>query len=239
MFSEHTAIDTPPDDSVIWRYMDLERMVALLSSAKLHLTRVDKFKDPWEGSWPNEVIRWLETTLGPHQSQQMVSMFQRSRLSYYVNCWHESEHQSAALWDQYGPSAGLAVKTTVGALKKAVLDARQFYIGRVSYVDFSGPGPGTKLNMLDAAFLKRKSFEHEREARVLFWNSKFLDSNWKPEDQPASDGLDVDLAQLLQSVFLSPMAPKWLLPHIQKLFEKFSLPSVSVVASDLYDPRVY
>jgi hypothetical protein len=49
MYTEHCNIDTPSGDTVVWRYMNLEKLLALLGSSSLHLCRLDDLRDPWEG----------------------------------------------------------------------------------------------------------------------------------------------------------------------------------------------
>ena len=49
MFNPYAEFETPPDDAFVWRYMSLEKFLALLASGRLHLTRLDQFIDPFEG----------------------------------------------------------------------------------------------------------------------------------------------------------------------------------------------
>jgi hypothetical protein len=37
----HPAMEAPPDDAWLWRYMDLARFVSLLETNALHFTRLD------------------------------------------------------------------------------------------------------------------------------------------------------------------------------------------------------
>ena len=52
MHKEHEYLDIPPDDVVLWRYMDFTKFVSLLEKSALFFPRADKLGDPFEGYWP-------------------------------------------------------------------------------------------------------------------------------------------------------------------------------------------
>ena len=90
----------------------------------------------------------------------------RSRVC--IHCWHASEMESAAMWSIYAGHAGIAVKTTVAALKAALSDAHeQIWISSVFCTDLKSTDVSSALFPF---ILKRKSFEFEREVRLLYQN---------------------------------------------------------------------
>src|SRR5687768_15588589 len=132
---DHPDFEAPPDESVIWRYVDLEKLLAMLASRQLHLTRLDTLKDTWEGHWPKSVIEKAATQLvNVNDVVQLTTPMVRSEV--YVNCWHVSDYESAALWDQYASSAGFAIKSTVRALRESIAPSEGLIIGAVTYVHF-------------------------------------------------------------------------------------------------------
>ena len=165
MFESNQDIQTPSDDTVVWRYLDLERLLALLCTKKLHLCRLDLLRDPWEGAWP----KFLQIESGDNPKFAPMpwteEYWEHYKLTFFVNCWHSSEHESAALWEIYGLKAGLALRSNIGRLKRGITSNEQFFIGTVKYVDYSTYALPTN-NLLLPAFLKRKSFDHEKEIRV-------------------------------------------------------------------------
>ena len=177
MYLESAFADTPSDDTILWRYMDLPKLLALLRSGSLYLCRLDRLRDPWEGQWPradleaflNDDSYWGPLVAGSKEA--FVDAIKQMPKSFYVSCWHESAYESAGLWDQYGDSRGLAVRSTIGQLKRSMGDAKltQYFIGRVRYIDYLKQ-EGEGLAMIEPAFLKRRSFEQEREVRVLRWS---------------------------------------------------------------------
>ena len=46
----YTDYEIPKDDSVIWRFLDLAKFIALQKERALYLTRSDKFEDQFEGT---------------------------------------------------------------------------------------------------------------------------------------------------------------------------------------------
>ncbi len=239
MFDNDT-FPAPPDETIVWRYLDLEKLLAILSSRKLHFTRLDQFKDPWEGATPDAVIAEIKSIEPEHVAQGFLKSQEFLRQTGYVSCWHISEYESAALWDQYSTSAGFAIKTTVLGLRESIRPPMHALIGAVDYINYDAPTQNFRFgNTLKFGFLKRKSFEHERELRLLAWlipepdKDGFVD----PSTNPPGIDLDADLERLVQTVLLSPTANEWLLPHVKRLFEVFGLPNVEVRQSDLYRLR--
>lgn len=135
MYERHEDIVTPPDEAIVWRYMNLEKLLALLATNSLFLCRLDRLRDPWEGVWPNSVANDLKRSLKPEQ----IIAFQRAseglNTSMFVSCWHEAAHESAALWSQYAAGAGLAVKSSIARVRRAISGGPNYHIGRINYLD--------------------------------------------------------------------------------------------------------
>lgn len=242
MYQTHPEVDTPPDDTVIWRYVDLEKLVALLHSRSLYLCRLDHLRDPWEGLWPPamaQVFTRGKNETGAAQGKDFVRWMNGLRMLFYASCWHENSGESAAFWDQYKNSRGVAIRSTIGRLIKSTTSSKvPFFIGRVQYRDYADVDfPLDSTNAIRPAFLKRKSFEHEREVRVLLWH---------PLANPESDfksiqesyGIDVDATILIESIYISPESPTWLVEPLREVLRRFDLAGVPVRRSDLYDKHL-
>jgi len=244
MYEEHPEIETPPDDAVIWRYMDIPLLLALLHSSGLYLCRLDNLRDPWEGHWPTAILDAARNDLDRIHvgiAENMVKVMNEFPKSFFVNCWHESVGESAAFWDHYGYSRGVAIKSTVGRLKQASRTAERFFVGRVKYLDYEDPDLAVaRLNALAPAFLKRHSFSHEHEVRVLVWEVLLSDSD--PEKVTRfglhdSLTLPVDLPMLIDSVYISPALHSWLIEPVRELLQRFRL-ELPVKRSQLYDREI-
>ena len=40
----------PPDDTTVWRYLSLAKLLAMLKTKSIYFSRTDFFDDPFEGS---------------------------------------------------------------------------------------------------------------------------------------------------------------------------------------------
>src|ERR1035437_9360248 len=110
-------------DQTIWRYIDLAKLVSLLKDRALYLSRADLLGDPYEGSTTRLVVESRRAEFQemgkPEFFVLLTDVNRDSRLDTYVNCWHLSPHESAAMWSQYAKQGvGVAIKATVPRLTK-------------------------------------------------------------------------------------------------------------------------
>jgi hypothetical protein len=244
---EHSDFAAPPDDTVVWRYVGLPTLLAMLSKRTLHFTRLDTYKDKWEGVWPDANRKQILECNPPDLAEWILKHSELLRTHAHVNCWHKNTDQSAALWEQYGQSTGLAIKTTVLALRESIRPRDGVFIGTVEYVDYQAIEQAfhvrdpLKQEYLKPVFLKRKSFAHENEVRLLKWFSPKANANGEVAEPDTKCGcdIDVDLERLIGAVYLSPTTDRWLFPHVKRLFEVFGLEGVEILRSKLYDPHTY
>jgi hypothetical protein len=159
------------DLDIVWRYISFARFVWFLQKKRLWLSRVDKLDDEWElalaGDQLDHVI--MRRTFAPigQKEEPIIERAQRInklwREMTYVNCWCALPHESHALWRIFcGPSEGVAIQTTLGALKANV---SRLAVHPVVYDD---PGRLKQTpELMELAKRKRKMFEYEHEVRVI------------------------------------------------------------------------
>lgn len=267
-YGRHPLLRRPDPDTVIWRYVDLARLIDLLETGNLHFAQAASMFDPWEGALTpemeaadvedlNEMIRDTQEkfeAMNPSAGFQLIdpaadiaadyrSRWVEARQWTYLSCWAMAPEESAAMWDLYGgQGGGVAIQSTFARLEAslptrgAMLSAPRvgvddprlpIYASVVNYIDYRIeriPGGNTLLRF---AF-KRRSFEHERELRLL------IDA---PGLQPMT-GLYVptDLGQLIARVHVAPLAQPWFADVVRRTVSRH-LPGVETVRSDLYrDP---
>ena len=185
------------------------------------------------GSWP-------QAKLEAEQVTAFLGASEGLNTSMFVSCWHEAAHESAALWSQYAAGAGLAMKSSIGRVKRAISGGPNYHIGRVNYLDFKNDAYRLPdVNALILPFLKRKSFEHEREVRILVWDPDKVGPPDPGTSLPEGIELPVTLYELIEALYISPEAPTWLSVHIVELLRRFGLPNLPVIQSTLYDKHVY
>jgi hypothetical protein len=101
-------------------------------------------------------------------------------------------------------SEGLAIQSTVNRLKNALNSEKQHeqYIGEVNYIDYKKEYIPFD-DMFFPFLFKRKSFQYEREIRII---SDVSQSNIK-----LNDGLkiNVDINQLIEKIYIHPKSENW------------------------------
>ena len=127
-----------------------------------------------------------------------------------------------------GSGQGLAIRTTFSQLKEAFHQSKaDVSAGMIKYVDYETHNIDP-TNMYNLGIVKRRSFEHERELRVLVM---------EPSDSPGIY-VDVDLSSLIQSVIISPGSPSWFYDVVARQADSRGLRE-RVIRSSLFDHPDY
>jgi hypothetical protein len=185
-YEAHSELETPPDDTVLWRYLSFVKFMDLIERRHLWFARLDTFEDPLEGTHTDaevEYIRAQPVPLSPDPAltleRQYMSMTRLYRETMFVNCWRASSTESMAMWDIYGKDSGVvAIKSTVGLLKEILRGySHPVFIGRVKYVNWNEIA--WHLNALAMVMRKDRSYEHEQELRAVIWGLA-VESNAAP-----------------------------------------------------------
>lgn len=252
----------PPPNTKLWRDMDLAKFLSVLETRSLFFTRIDHFKDPFEGAlgvlynekaWLDEnlAIRKMvrhgenlklsEKELHDMVKSEFEDVRQREwdfRTSHYVNCWYASDFESEAMWQLYtrDNKQGIAIQTTFERLYNALYDYPNLHFGLVNYIDFKEYNNGAsnkKLNSYAVLWCKRKSFAHEREFRVMIQDMR------KTAFRDRDKYLKVDINQLVENIYISPEADKWFVDLINDIImNRYNL-DLNVIQSELTQQPFY
>ena len=220
--SEEHPVFPPPDnkDCRIWRYMDFTKYVWLLQERALFFARVDKLGDPFEGSFSraNEKLRPIlykdlqqqVNKDGADNPMSKLYEFARHAAKWtYVNCWHQNEYESAAMWKLYGKtSEAIAIQSTYQRLFDCLPE--NTYCGRITYLDYDTDWL-PEDNVFSPFMHKRKSFEHEHEVRALVQDIPRIENTLDLLGPNPDEGrpVPIDLDGLIERVFVSPDSPAW------------------------------
>jgi hypothetical protein len=240
MSTKTSPREEPNEDTKIWRYLDFTKFISLLDTSKLFFTRADLFEDTFEGSLPKKNAELRSRYADIDERSKISELWPRFTA---VSCWHENEHESAAMWKLYLKSGeGVAIQSTYAKLKQSVIDQKDIVrIGKVQYIDYE-----TEMikeeGLTKPFFYKRKSFSHENEIRAIIFELPIGVST--PSDifdkGTIRDGLPikVDLSSLVQKVYLAPNAPLWFRDLVCSLIKKYEY-NFEVVHSDLDKSPVF
>jgi len=233
--------------------MDVGRFLSLLTSRSLYFACPNQFEDPYEGWLPrshhlalSQINRNVLDSYRAFKAQliargvpenafdaQIEDMRQKLRIAWKetiykfgVSCWHESDHESEAMWKLYSAKGqGIAIESTVERLRAALQLESKPIIDRVRYADFEND-PVEKGHVHYGLFLKRKSFSHEREIRATILL------------QAPGHGVSVscDLKTLVTVIHVSPLERPFLQDAIQTLCAQgIGSVDVQVKRSALFD----
>jgi hypothetical protein len=232
-YAKHAKVGPLPEQHLkIWRYMSLAKFIWLLQTQYLYFANAAELAkdDPWEGVYPvDREKRWfLKDMAGPQGNaneeglKAHLQAMKGLRHDYAVNCWHLSEHESAAMWKLYGQETNcVAIQSTVKRLVESLKENTQkIFIGKVHYIDtVKGERPPTG-NVIVPLFYKRMSFAHEAELRAIVSVEEW-DTGVDPQG-----GCQVfaRLTDLLETVHISPGAPPWFATMVKMEMVKHKLP---------------
>ncbi|WP_336001465.1 DUF2971 domain-containing protein [Halorientalis halophila] len=226
----------PSSESTLWRYIDFTQLVSLFEREGIWFSNIEEFSDPYEGSRPEGKIG---ISIGYLQEKLDISADEardileasESGIIAYVSCWHESDFESAALWDQYLQSdQGVAIETTVKDLKEAIEpdQNRDIVYGKVQYIDYDESE--LPSGVYPPIFHKRLSFQHEAEYRVAFTDWSQLQGHSVAPGQYIS----VDLDKLINTIHLAPTSPKWVSGLVERVMDRYEV-DYELTKSTLYD----
>jgi hypothetical protein len=249
--------EVPPNHAVLWRYMDLAKLLSLLKDSALHFVRADRFVDPFEGAkgvlsrkpkWDAYYLAFFHHIIRnppegypfnltddqvTERANDLLAQTAKSgefaRKSTFISCWHESEHENEALWYRYGGSD--ACQSV--AIRTTFRDL-QLAIGDDPYI------PIGRVKYIDidreyaeingAFFRKRLAFKHEREVRAI------INAYQNPPEFVFSRPVDVNV--LVNEIVVSPLAPNWYEDVVRDAVARYSF-SKGVSRSRLADKPFY
>jgi hypothetical protein len=233
MIEPHPSFIQPADSSVsVWRYTNLSKFIWMLQKKGLFFCRSDLLGDPYEGYYPKPISdsedRFVQEnreagTLAGHPEQearlrsmfhQLLGMPKTLRQQYYLSCWHMNEAESLAMWKLYtAHNESICIRSTYVTL--AELLPAPCFLGVVRYIDYRTDYID-QLNLLNYIVHKRKSFEHEREARAVIYRRE------GPTIQFADIGgkgllVPIDLNKLVREIYVSPDSDAMLMEIVETL----------------------
>ncbi|UMY67092.1 MULTISPECIES: DUF2971 domain-containing protein [unclassified Flavobacterium] len=205
MYTANAHITLPEDGkTLVWKYLDLSKFLDLLLSRKLFMSRSDKFEDQYEGTFSEPTFEEIKKLA--HDNPEFLDYYKTHREKVVISSWHINEYESFAMWQIFTQnSEGIAIQSTVERLQRAVEPERQFrqFIGEVNYIDYKKEY--IPFDDLFFPFLfKRKSFQYEREVRILTDVTSH-------EGITINEGLkiDVDLETLIDRIYIHPKSENW------------------------------
>jgi hypothetical protein len=93
----------------------------------------------------------------------------------YVNCWHMNDYDSAAMWSVYASrGSGIAITSSYDSLQESLQSDKTLFGGKIIYSDYASEIVDLSNIIMAAAMRKRRSFDFEREFRIVFWDDSII-----------------------------------------------------------------
>lgn len=232
MYEENLALDPPPDEATLWKYLDFAKFVSLLERRELHFARTDKLGDPFEGTYPKR--SW---TLAQRSGEGLAEIAKIYRSSILVDCWHQSDYESEAMWRLYADwRRGLAIQTTFLDMRESYIGPEPISAGSVRYIDYETDQIDL-FSHLQPYRTKRRSFKHEQEVRALSDLTEIEDGRAisSGEEHAVGRYYRVDVNRLVNEVVVAPNAAPWFVDLVKAVTHQYGV-SADVRKSLLAEP---
>jgi len=226
--------------------MDFTKYVSMIKEGGLYFSRADLLGDPLEGSFPRSTILSRRELYAPMVAElnargdpvtadefleEIANLFQQARRAIFVNCWHESEFESVAMWKLYSSSSeSIAIKSSYGRLIEILDDS--CFVGSIEYLDFQADTIDD-WNAFSGIMHKRSAFQHEREVRALSWHQALSEAAARlGEDEQVDVDLDrlpkgiwkrLSLPDLIDGIYVSPASPVWFAELVESVSRRYEL----------------
>ncbi|AWG27156.1 DUF2971 domain-containing protein [Flavobacterium kingsejongi] len=227
MYIENDQILLPEDpDTIVWKYLDLSKFLDLVLSRKLFMSRSDKFEDQYEGTFSEPSFEEVKKIA--EKNPTFLDYYKKHRKNVVISSWHINEYESFAMWQIFTQnSEGLAIQSTVGRIKEALKLETHYkqYIGEVNYIDYKKEHTPFENNFFPFLF-KRKSFQYEREIRII--------SDLSRQKITINEGLkiNVDINLLIEKIYIHPRSENWYKNLVIELIKRLDL-DITIEKSDL------
>ncbi|MBP6040010.1 MAG: hypothetical protein KA523_07420 [Flavobacterium sp.] len=227
MYINSSNITLPEDNNtIVWKYLDLSKFLDMLMSQQLFMSRSDKFEDQYEGTFSEPTFEEIKKIAA--NNPKFLDYYKSHREKVVISSWHINEYESFAMWQIFTKNnEGLAIQSTIGRLKEALRPENRIeqYIGNVNYIDYKKeyiPFDDTFFPFL----FKRKSFQYEREVRII--------SDVSAQNISVNEGLkiNVDLNQLIEKIYIHPKSENWYKKLVIELVSKLDF-KIEIEKSDL------
>lgn len=227
MYINNSSISLPEDnETIVWKYLDMSKFLDMLLSQQLFMSRSDKFEDQYEGTFSEPTFEEIKKIAA--NKPEFLDYYKSHREKVVISSWHINEYESFAMWQIFTKNnEGLAIQSTIGRLKAALQPETRVeqYIGNVNYIDYK-----KEYIPFDDAFFpflfKRKSFQYEREVRII--------TDVSAHDISVNEGIkiNVDLNQLIEKIYIHPKSENWYKKLVIELVSKLNF-NIEIEKSDL------
>jgi hypothetical protein len=207
---------------------------ALVNLNRTYLDQMRQTKNHMVALKPSIDRAQLENILQDAEGKLFLPrLLKETNGKFGASCWHINEGESEAMWRLYGAAgAGIAIESTRERLEAALKDAapHPVHVDSVRYMDFDSDSIDKGGHRHLMGFIKRRSFEHERELRALVM---------LPESGKGA-AIPCDMNTLIVRIHIAPLAEPYYVNAVRYVIDHTEPRlDVPVEVSKLLDPPDY
>ncbi|NOT98524.1 MAG: hypothetical protein HOO97_05455 [Sideroxydans sp.] len=245
-YLESGDVNTPHGNSIVWRYMAHWKLEKLVNNSEIFFANATTLTDQYEVSIPDSTIKAKQKELektgfkGNSLKEELARFYWEHNPKkdfVMVNCWSISPHESYALWKIYlgEEKNGVAIKSKVGALKRAVQNGKdpypeEFLLGKVRYKVHLKLDELARLSIITT---KKPYYDFEKELRQFIINEPLSDGSFPPYDIHVGRSVKVDLQVMIHQVYVSPFADATYAKKVEALFRSAGIKDIMLKQSEI------
>lgn len=187
----------PPDDSILYRYVTIDKLIDFLLEARISLVKLNLFEDKLEGvnlqhlklNYESDKIaeqmkketnsfEFLGLNINPTKRNELRRKRENFQDKNYASCWYVNNHESVAMWQLYSKPDSVAIripfKALINELSNSNFNLPNYNYEKLTYgcVDYHQFNDFENLCKIDLkndiqGFIKDSSFGHEQEFRII------------------------------------------------------------------------
>lgn len=235
MSYDSNVLKRPHGNTVVWRYIGLDKLIDLLVTNELFFSNAASMSDKYEGKIPKKNVKYILKNLKSQteffteeealtEGRMLIEEANANRNFAHINCWTINQHESYALWKIYldGAKSGVAIKTTISKLEKSIKknNNEKVYFTSVNYTDYIVEDPSNIFTLLST---KNKFYSYESELRLITMKPEtIVSSKEKLSIKKEGRRIKIILTDIIDEIYLSPFSGKWLDNSIIQTLNKFN-----------------
>lgn len=134
----------------LWKYLDIYKLIDLITTGEIYFQRFDKFEDGLEGLTGKAVSLMASTqgtplnkeninkTISPEDQERVIlddqnrrkelkTSIDQSQKTQFASCWFLDDRESLSMWKIYSNSDGIALKFRAKQLTETIIGSAENY----------------------------------------------------------------------------------------------------------------
>ena len=218
-------------DKFVYRYISFDSLLQMLTEECITLVQTNY----WEDVYENFILKENYYSNGRKINAVWLSKM------FLGQCW-TGKKSSDAMWRIYSPDKkGLRIRTRIGKIMNILKSEKSCFFGRVEYLpqariekDLASLKGNISVDqlpylMLESQFIKRNSFSHESEYRIIKMRK------WSREESIPIQKISIDPFSFIENVYFDPRADSSYVERCKNILVKsFNYPINRIKQSSLY-----